>query len=186
MGLPEREVKVRIECRLLHPLRSDLEKLGFKCKGPIAETDIYYSHPCKDFIESDEALRLRFISERVAKLTYKGPRRFLGKNVKEREEIEIEVGNPAALESILSKLGFKPALRVEKSRTYCNKDDITVTLDRVEGLGCFLEVEAPDETTIDEVLESVGLSNAEKIELTYAEMIGGFKAGKRTASIEES
>lgn len=182
----EREVKVKVECRLLQLLRSSLEELGFKCKEPVMEVDVYYSHPCRDFIETDEALRLRFTGESTARLTYKGPRMLFGRSIKEREEIEIEIDDPTALENILLKLGFKPALKVEKRRTYCGKKEVMVTLDRVKGLGCFLEVEATEETIIDRMLEAIGLGSAERIELTYAEMLGGFKAGKGQRGLKNS
>ena len=171
VGVSEREVKIKVDCELFQLLHSKLESLGFDCKGPIMEIDIYYSHPCRDFVETDEALRLRFMSEKQVKLTYKGPRRLIGGSVKEREEIEVVVENANALESILLRLGFKPAVKVKKRRTYCSWDGTIVVLDKVEKLGCFVEVEASDERVINEIIESIGLSGAERIELTYAEML---------------
>jgi adenylate cyclase class 2 len=63
---------------------------------------------------------------------------------KTREEIE----QPVEFESMattLRRLGFKDFLRVEKVRTDYSWEGIVISLDRVDGLGDFVELEVEDD-----------------------------------------
>ncbi len=161
----EREVKLRIPCNSLDRIRDLLEKKGFSVVVEQREVDIYYSHPCRDFMDTDEALRLR-VTDGGIRLTYKGPRK-MRDGVKERVELEAPVGE--GVTGILEALGFREALRVTKERVYYTRDGYTVTLDRVEGLGCFVEVEGSDPWLL---VEDLGLKElgAERVDATYVEL----------------
>ncbi len=164
----ETEVKLRINCRELDRLISELDKRGFRGERVIEE-DVYYQHPCRDFLETDEAVRVRATNGKVKSITYKGPRMGEGR-VKQRVEVVVEVsrGDPHKL---LERLGFTPAVQVRKERIYYNLgEDIVVTLDRVEGLGCFIEVEGPSPNVIAGIIEELRVAG-EYVEKTYAEMV---------------
>lgn len=160
----EREVKARVDCGALAHLEHRLRARGFELEARRVERDTYYQHPCRDMLAGDEALRLR-LSGGSARLTYKGPRG-RGGGVKERLELEAEVRGDIA--GILEMLGFKPAVTVVKERVYYRGRGHTVTLDRVEGLGCFVEVEGDNPLG---VLELLGVPRENIVEETYAEMI---------------
>ncbi len=119
--------------------------------------DTYYSHPCRDFSRTDEALRIRvrrFDGHFEAFLTYKGPK--LDKVSKTREEIEVLIEDPEAHARILEALGFREVLTVEKVRErYYVEKGVTITLDEVNGLGKFVEAEAmtEDESNVQELVE---------------------------------
>lgn len=102
------------------------------------ETDVYYRHPCRDLAATDEAVRVRRTGDGAA-LTYKGPRR--GGETKTRSEHETTVADPAEAGAILERLGFTPLAPVRKERVVYEVGAWTVTLDDVEGLGRFVEVE---------------------------------------------
>ncbi len=177
MTAVEREVKLRVPCEALASLAGRLESLGANVEGPVEEVDLYYRHPCRDFASTDEALRLR-LSRGRARLTYKGPRLSRGP-VKERMELEATVEGPAP--EILERLGFMEAARVRKLRVYASIWGHTVSLDEVEGLGCFVEVEGPDP---EGVAARLGLGEAERVPETYLELIlqaRGPGTGKRWA-----
>ncbi|MEM4524643.1 MAG: class IV adenylate cyclase, partial [Archaeoglobaceae archaeon] len=53
------------------------------------EFDLYFSHPCRDFAETDEALRIRV--EKKIKMTYKGPK--VDEETKTREEVNLIIDN---------------------------------------------------------------------------------------------
>ncbi len=168
----EREVKLRLPCEALEEARRRLEEAGLRVEATVREVDVYYSHPCRDFLETDEALRLR-ISGEGARLTYKGPRR-VEAGVKERLEIEAPVGE--GVRGILEALGFREALRIVKDRVYMSGRGYTATLDRVEGLGCFVEIEGEDPLRLaGEALKGLG---AEVVEETYVELKLGLKRGR--------
>ncbi|UPM43109.1 class IV adenylate cyclase [Halocatena salina] len=120
----------------------------------VEQTDTYYDAPHREFEATDEALRIR--TERTlepetgteTRLTYKGPR--IDDASKTRAEIETGVASHEQLAGILENLGFTPAATVEKTRDRYVINAYTVTLDAVDGLGTFVEVETelePDATT---------------------------------------
>ncbi|ASJ03267.1 adenylate cyclase [Thermococcus profundus] len=106
--------------------------------------DTYYQHPCRDFSKTDEALRIRlrrFNGHFEAFMTYKGPK--LNEESKTREEIEVPLTDPDEHARILEKLGFLEVLTVHKVREkYYVEKGVVITLDEVEDLGKFIEIEA--------------------------------------------
>lgn len=134
-----------------------LESLGFKPTVAEEHQDLYFRHPCRDFRETDEAFRLRKVND-DAVVTYKGKR--LDAEVKTRPEIELELKSSEfeQWETMLCSLGFSPLPKVCKTRQMykCDHVDLSafcVTIDRVEQLGCFAEIELLIESQ-DKLLEA--------------------------------
>ena len=108
--------------------------------------DTYFNHPARDFAETDEAFRIRSIGD-GNRLTYKGP--LVDKQTKTRQEVEVGCEAGAAgrdkLQEMLIALGFRKVRTVVKRRTPYHLDwqnrPVEVTLDDVEGLGTFVELE---------------------------------------------
>jgi len=173
----EVEAKLRLaSCGELEEVRRRLEELGARLEGVVVEEDTYFQHPCRDFAETDEALRLRIAGGR-AELTYKGPKRILGGS-KARAEYTTAVADSGEAARILEALGFRPAAVVRKQRSYYRLGDVAVSLDHVEGLGCFLEAEyrgqgSAEEAAraIEEVLERLGVATRERIYKSYLELL---------------
>jgi len=164
------EVEVKYRAADHDRLRRLLLQRGAREDAPVEQEDVYLRHPSRDFAQTNEALRFRHIGA-DNRITYKGPR-FPGPT-KTREEIEISVapGEGAArdLARLFANLGFQPVAAIRKRRTTFHlaypPHDIEVSLDRVEGLGDFAEIEAiaPDET---------GLSSAQAAVLALAAELG--------------
>ena len=165
----EVEVKVPVDCNELARVEERLKSLGARIEGPVVEEDIYMLHPCRDVVARDEAIRLR-ITAKGARLAYKGPRRG-GGSTKSRVEIEVDV-DPAII-SVLEALGFREGLRVMKRRIYAMLPRALVTIDRVEELGCFIEVESAHgaEIEVEEALKLLGLDKRPRITESYASML---------------
>lgn len=142
-----RETEIKAACTVgtLSRLESWLLQRGFSFAGELRQEDDYYDHPARSFALTDEAVRLRRSrgagSEHII-FTYKGPN--TADHGQSREELETAVGDAAVMAAVLERLGFKPAASVYKTRKTFEKDDITVCLDRVDGLGCFFEIEILD------------------------------------------
>jgi len=135
----EVEVKLRVPCESLEEIAEKILEAGGSLESETVEEDVYYQHPCRDMLATDEALRVRYTMGKPTSLTYKGPR-VLGAGVKKR----IEYNLPASgdLPRVLELLGFRPAIRIVKKRRYYRVPGALVALDVVEGLGCFVEVES--------------------------------------------
>ncbi len=133
------------------------EKFEFMRKEE--QEDIYFQHPCRNFAETDEALRIRikrFNGHLEAFLTYKGPK--LDNMSKTRREIEVPISDVKLYLDILNSLGFEKVITIEKIREkYYVEKGITITLDEVKGLGKFVEVEelATEEAEIKKEVEKL-------------------------------
>ncbi len=127
-------------------LRQRLRGLGATESDPVEQEDGYFAHPSRDFVQTDEALRIRRLGHEN-RLTYKGPKR--GGPTKTREEIETPFADGAIpyeqLATTLRRLGFQPVATVRKTRIPFALNHlghaIEVTLDDAGPLGQFAEVE---------------------------------------------
>jgi adenylate cyclase class 2 len=148
------EVEVKFSVADRHTLEQKLLLLAGQFREPVEQVDLYFAHPSRDFARTDEALRLRRVGPDVA-ITWKGPR--LDTATKTRREIELPLvgvaasrpdGPPATLErwtELLEALGFRRVLEVAKQRVSARVRwegaEVDVALDRVGGLGEFVELE---------------------------------------------
>jgi adenylate cyclase class 2 len=110
----------------------------------VFQSDTYFQSPVRDFSKSDEALRVRRVrsenGRNTIEMTYKGAKK--GDEMKIREEITIQVSDAQTTHVILARLGFLETMTVKKHRTnWYSIEEVQVSLDRVEGLGTFLEIE---------------------------------------------
>jgi adenylate cyclase class 2 len=173
--------EVELKVRAAHgDVRQRLQELGAEPSGTVVQEDTYYDAPHRDFTETDEALRVRRETpedgEPRALLTYKGP--LVDDGSKTREEAETGVADGAAAADVLAGLGFEPAATVRKERERYALDGYAVTLDAVDGLGEFVEVEAQADVGrfagvkaaregAVEVVERLGLDPGEGIRTSY-------------------
>lgn len=132
----EAEVKARVDDP--EAARERLIEHGAEHEATLEQTDVYFDHPSRSFADTDEALRVREEDGRAV-LTYKGPK--LDASTKSRREVETEVDDAAGTRELLEALGFAPQPEVSKTREVFALGDVTATLDRVDGLGAFVELE---------------------------------------------
>lgn len=169
----EVEIKIKVDAELIS---RRLSEEGAELLGTEEQEDLYFQHPDRDFIETDEALRIR-ISEGRAFLTYKGPKK--GNRGKVREELDCPVGDADRMISILMALGFQEAGRVHKVRELWRWEGAVAAVDRVSDLGGFIEMEVPStEESGEEALSrgralvwALGLDPDEEIRKSYLELL---------------
>lgn len=141
----EIELKTRVEN--LAAIRNRLQVLGALYESRVLERDSYFNAPHRDFGETDEALRIRYAGERST-VTYKGPKQ-QNFHLKAREELNCRVESGEAMHRIFTSLGFRPVAEVRKWREYYQFRGATVSLDEVEGLGEFVEIELNDPDAVE-------------------------------------
>jgi len=155
-------------------VRDALESVGAERGETVEQVDTYYDAPHRDFAATDEALRVRRVTDdegEHARITYKGPK--VDSESKAREEVETGVEDGADAGAIFEGVGFTPAATVEKTRTYYAYDDYTIVLDDVTGLGQFVEVERESEDVETaregafDVLRRLGLDPNDQIRASY-------------------
>lgn len=128
---------------------------------PREEADHYFNAPDRDFARTDEALRLRRIGEENF-VTYKGPKRDLQTKTRTEVEVPLAPGETAAegFIQVLTHLGYRAVAVVRKRRRkyHLQRDGfpVEVSLDEVDGVGRFIELEivAP-ETALDPARDAV-------------------------------
>lgn len=160
------------ECKFvvsdLEAVRTKLENMNALFQRTEEHRDTYLRHPSRDFRQSKEALRIREVNG-MPWVTYKGPK--LSGPIKIRPEIELPLV-PDTVEEwlrIWNSLGFQIAATVEKSRdvysVQLNERALTVTLDTVQNLGTFAEIER--------ILDSeTEIQNAQKDIMRLASLLG--------------
>lgn len=172
----EVEAKYRAD---IAKVREALASLGATLLESVEEVDAYFNHPCRDFASTDEALRVRR-SRGGVEVSYKGPR--MGGGAKTR--LELTASAEGDVEAILSALGFKKVAEVRKRREYYSYKSFTISLDDVDGLGQFVEIEllvssrdlVPEaERAIEGLAKELGLG--ERVDATYLELLLGRRLG---------
>ncbi len=180
------EVEAKVAVEDVEALRQRLVAAGARHQGTKEQDDVFFQHPSRDLVESDEALRLRREGNTMD-LTYKGPQR--GGALKVRREETVLLGSDPT--ELLEALGFAAAARLRKRREQYHLDDarghLELALDHLEGLGWFLEVECLDEdeaaarARVHEGLERLGLAHLPTINRAYLDLAldaGAAAAGK--------
>ncbi len=176
--------EVELKVQVSHEsVRERLASIDADHVETVTQEDTYYDAPDRSFAETDEALRIRSVSredDSTTVLTYKGP--LVDANSKTRTEAETTVADNEAMAAILTGLGYEPAATVRKTREYYTVDECTVTLDSVDDVGEFVEVEyssdVKTESGIDAareqaegVLDQLGLSSDDQIRTSYLELL---------------
>ncbi|WP_323171729.1 class IV adenylate cyclase [Natrialba sp. PRR66] len=200
----EVEVKVPAELDRVRARLEDAP-LEVTPQGAVVQTDTYYDAPHRSFPETDEALRIRNERHRSGpadpsetadsdaeprddtaeetRVTYKGP--LVDEESKTREEVETAVGDAETFDAVLTNLGFEAAATVRKEReryTVVPADgegdefEFTVTLDAVDDVGEYVEVETEleDERALESardgaynVLRALELDPDDQIRTSY-------------------
>jgi adenylate cyclase class 2 len=167
------EVEVKSPIADRAAVRRELVTLGAVTKGAQTEVDTYLAHPARSFAETDEALRVRQIGPRVF-ITYKGPK--IDATTKTRTEIEFELVAPVDVADVIrlwEQLRFRPVRQVKKDRELLDVPwqgrEVHACLDRVEGLGEFIELELTAEPAQLEESRQLLASLAKRLQLATSE-----------------
>ncbi|MBS3136861.1 class IV adenylate cyclase [Candidatus Woesearchaeota archaeon] len=116
-----------------------------------------------------ELLRLRKI-EKDAYLTYKN-NYSVQNNVRNQDEFETKVGDSEQMKNILLGLGLQVKSIRQKRRTSYLYQDIRIEIDNFPKIPVFLEIEAPSEQKIRQMLEILDIPLEKAIPLTSGEVL---------------
>jgi adenylate cyclase class 2 len=160
------EVEVKAKVKDFTGIKKRLEELnGNKISNEIQE-DIYLERDDIGFAKNDKAFRIRKIINKNIEtnfITYKGSK--IDTKSKTREEIELGVEDGDKILKIFENLGFYKGGFVKKSREIYKLKECIISLDNVEGLEPYIEIEIglEDETeyqsSIDKIYELFNILN---------------------------
>ncbi|WP_296810619.1 class IV adenylate cyclase [uncultured Methanobrevibacter sp.] len=168
------EVEVKAKIDSFEEMEKRLENLGaIKSKKEFQE-DIYFASPIVDFAQTDEALRIRTTNNNIF-ITYKGPK--LNKDAKTRKEVEMSIESAGKAKDIFEEIGFKEVRTVRKNRQYYTYENFEISLDDVEGLNHYMEIEISLEDGND-------YDDAQKSIFELFEKLGITEGFERTSYLE--
>ena len=168
------EVEVKAKIDSFEEMEKRLENLGaIKSKKEFQE-DIYFASPIVDFAQTDEALRIRTTNNNIF-ITYKGPK--LNKDAKTRKEVEMSIESAGKAKDIFEEIGFKEVRTVRKNRQYYTYENFEISLDDVEGLNPYMEIEISLEDGND-------YDDAQKSIFELFEKLGVTEGFERTSYME--
>ncbi len=181
------EVEAKVAVENPAALRRQLEQAGARSAGITQQDDRFFQHPCRDLVAGDEALRVRRDGDHMD-VTYKGPQRGGALKVRTEHAVPVLVDPTDMLEA----LGFKVAARLRKRRERFLLDDadgtLELSLDHLDGLGDFLEIECLDQDEgqarqrVHAALERLGLAHLPTINRAYLDL--ALDAGAAAADLE--
>jgi adenylate cyclase class 2 len=163
------EVEVKAKINSFKEIEEKLAQIGaVKTKEEFQE-DIYFNSPVADFAKTDEALRIR-TTEQNGKtnifITYKGPK--IDAKSKTRKEIEMGIADSGKCSDIFEAIGFRKVRTVRKNRQYFAYENFEISLDDIEGLDPYMEIEialedgedySEAQNSIFELFEKIGITD---------------------------
>lgn len=196
------EVERKRELPEGNTLRQWLAELGYRGGDTLEETDIYYTRPDVDYMETVECLRIRR-RDGFAEITYK-PRSNASTHsdghviAKPETNVHIGADQAEAAAALLDAIGMVELVRVVKCRAtfrHAVRDDIVVSIDTVAGAGEFVETEVmgTDSTAarvdLEVVERALGIDEYPVVRLPYRDLVmahispaGSFSARTSPAS----
>lgn len=184
------EVEIKIEVESLEKIKEKVSAVGKLIKS-IRQVDEYYI-PChRDFFAQKphpiEWLRIRTNPDKVIFEYDKSINKKANGDQECVEEYETVISDVEEFRKILNFLDFKKVVTVNKQREYWYCGNLEIALDKIEGLGNFIEVEAKGdfESTADakkeclNFLDELGIKNAENIQINKGYPVLFLEKGKQ-------
>jgi adenylate cyclase class 2 len=167
MSKSGRELEVKYLILDLPRLKKRLQSLGAKLIRPrVHEHNIRFDAPTAELRRTHRILRLRKDVETT--ITFKWPAR-TDEGVSNRRELELYVDDFEAAERLFQALGYQAVMVYEKYRTIYEIGGCVITLDEMP-YGDFVEVEAPDAKSIQEISGLIQLDWQRRILDNYVDL----------------
>lgn len=185
----EVEIKAALSGHSIAQLEKMAEGLGFLKGDTLQEIDVYFNGNDRNFMKTDEALRLRSCHDLSAGtcqtfITYKGPK--VDQESSSRLEYEASVGDLLIMKDLLTALGYKEVFTIDKTRQEWklpsteSREEVTLCLDTVAGLGDYLELETLTDSEdqrqaavegLLHLLDRLGVSKDQLTRKSYLELL---------------
>lgn len=137
-----REIEIKLRAENLGSVEAKLKELGCEISAAKTQTDINFVH--KDDVRWFEETtgpfaypRLRLQDGQNPILTVKKPI----ENEMDCAEYEVSLKDEKEVKGLMQLLDYTKGVVVKKTRKTCTYNDYTITLDEVDGLGSFIEIE---------------------------------------------
>lgn len=166
------EIEAKLKVDSFEGVENRLIARGASFVSEMVQTDFYFDTADMGLTRTDQCLRLRVEAteqEERFVLTYKGPKQ--EDDFKKRKEVNLDVNDPAAVESLLEGLGYRRTLAFDKRRREWKLDECLVALDTLPLIGTFVEIEGPNSQAILKAQQALELTDAPHVMDSYASQI---------------
>ena len=168
--------EIEIKLKTAHePIREKLKSLRAHYAGTVRETNIFFDRQ-SELRKKDSGLRVRLARNHEkpndlpqALLTFKGPAATTG--LRSREAFDLNITPHDQLIPLLKALGYDQILLFEKDRESWELDGCKIELDTMPVFGTFIEIEGPDEKTVQAVQAELNLANVSPEHASYSKMV---------------
>lgn len=134
----------------------------FELVNQETQIDTYYTSKHKDFIKSEECLRIREYNNKI-ELTWKPPTTVSMASEKQywKEELNIQIiDNKEKIMRLLMVLDFVEYITVDKNRTnYKYDEETTISIDFIKDVGYFLEIETLSRNEKESISKNISIAN---------------------------
>lgn len=146
-----REIEVKYRVDDLEALLAALKRHGVELSPPVFQDDQAYAPVGWQF--GDSKLGVSFVRLRTVDGRHFFALKQPGENAQACLEFETEVADRDAMHGAVVRMGYRPTVRVAKTRRVATMEHCSLCVDEVEGAGTFLELErmAPDGVAAAEV-----------------------------------
>lgn len=166
------EIEIKAKCKNLPAIKKSLKRLNAKYVGTIHQVDTYFLLSPNDRCKGAPRLRVREdINKKRFSLEYHNPiDKFKAK------EYEVGISDPKMAKTILKQLGYLVEAVIDKIREKYTCRGLNIDIDKVKGLGQFIEVECMKNKkdslkNIYDFFEAIGVSKKDLIpESRYLDM----------------
>lgn len=170
----EIEVKFRVDS--FDSIEKRLEKAGFTNFGSSEESTILYDDNNGKWKDAGITVRTKTIN---GKTTFTVKKKVAGKF---KSAIEKECFPDVSIDEFKEMLGMIdlfPDLEYSKTRNHFKRDNVAVELDHIEETGeKFIELEAPDEETLENLISELDLTGLKPDIRSYSKIIREHRENK--------
>jgi adenylate cyclase, class 2 len=172
-----REIEVKYRVHDLEELLAALKRHGVELSEPVFQDDQAYAPAGWQF--GDSKLGVSFVRLRTVDGRHYFALKQPGENAQACLEYETEVADREAMHGAVVRMGYRPTVRVAKTRRVATLEQCSVCVDDLEGAGAFLELErmVSDEAAAADVqaelaafADSLGIT-AVRTEETYDSLV---------------
>ena len=164
-------LEVELKAPAPRGIEARLRAAGAKKRSAVTNKDTFYDLPGEPLRKKGATLRIRRQGKKTI-LTYKSRSR--SKTVKAKEETELTVDPSIAI--LLKGLGYVKTFEKETRRTEYGLGGVTVCVDRVKGLGNWVEFEVfgaagPSRKKIVKAASKLGIPESQLVTSSYVAML---------------
>lgn len=162
LNMREKQIETEVKYRIEEPKNKQKVLETYQQVRSVKQTDYYLNPPEKNFSKDRiNYLRIR-VREEGGSFDF-----HIVRNDEETEEYETDIEDPYELKKILKKVGFEVYVEVRKHRKVFKIEGFEVTLDRINDIGGFVEIETtseePDRTKMYGIAEKLNLKENQKV-----------------------